>query len=171
MWSSNTHSTIYIYIVITIYSWRMCRMCRMCSKTWDAGYEELWVHWICHLFLIVGSFSNCAWYLRLFIMCYFPSGILFPRESRLYINRPLLTQTYARTNSYLYSFVPTPASHWNCLPSILHMHLLHVVFMNLNVVYVITCIGFILLYFINFCLGTWLISLSYFCTHASAKVS
>ena len=122
------------------------------------------------------SLSNHRLFLKLCMvfkiihnLCLFPSGVFSTRESRLYINRPLLTQPYARTNSYLYLFVPNHVSHWNCLPSAvltpcsfrefkcrLRHHL------------------YVLVSFRNTLISVWVhnwLAYAIFCTHASAKVS
>jgi len=49
-------------------------------------------------------------------LCYFPP-LFSVRETRSHINRPyLLKQPFARTNFYIYSFVPHSVSQWNGLP-------------------------------------------------------
>ncbi len=79
--------------------------CRMSSKTWDAGYGELLFLKMCTVFKIVRN------------LCYFPPDFFSTRESRTYTHRSyLLTQPFARTNSYFYSFVPNSVLQWNSLP-------------------------------------------------------
>ena len=89
--------------------------CRMCTKAWDAGYEELLET------LNLPSLSNRRLFLKLCTvfkiihnLCYFPP---LASETRSCSSRSLLlSQPFARTNSYLYSFVPNAVSHWNHLP-------------------------------------------------------
>ena len=92
--------------------------CRMCTKAWDTGYEELLET------LNLPSLSNHRLFLKLCTvfkiihnLCYFPPDVLLASETRSCSSRSLLlSQPFARTNSYLYSFVPNAVSHWNHLP-------------------------------------------------------
>ena len=95
----------------------------MISRRWNgATYEDLLAKAnlpalekrrlelkLCHLFKIVHN------------MIYFPSDAIAQRESPHYHFRSshdhYLSQPFARTNSYFYSFVPHTVSLWNSLPS------------------------------------------------------
>ena len=92
--------------------------CRMCTKTWNAGYEEL------QNTLQLPSLSNRRSFLKLCTifkvihgMCYFPPHVIFTRSTRTNFSRSfMLTQPFARTNSYFHSFVPDSVRQWNSLP-------------------------------------------------------
>jgi len=58
----------------------------------------------------------------------------------------MLTQPFARTNSYLYSFIPI-----QFLTGIVYLYLQldNVLFVNLYVIYTVICIGFVLLFCCN----------------------
>ena len=97
--------------------------CKMASHTWkDHSYEELLTLTdlstlerrrlelkLCHLFKIVHK------------LAYFPDDIIVHREVPLHDFRSYhnhyLSQPFARTNSYFYSFVPHTISLWNRLPA------------------------------------------------------
>ena len=50
-------------------------------------------------------------------MCYFPPHVIFTRSTRTNFSRSfMLTQPFARTNSYFHSFVPESVCQWNSLP-------------------------------------------------------
>ena len=91
---------------------------RMSTKAWNADYEVL-LHT-----LQLPSLSERRLFLKLCTvfkilheLCYFPPHIISVRETRSYCKRPLmLTQPFAKTNSYFYSFVPNSVLHWNSLP-------------------------------------------------------
>ena len=97
--------------------------CKMATHNWKANYQELQSLIdiptlerrrlelkLGHLFKIVHN------------LCFFPQGVFELREQTplLSITRSAhslsLVQPFARTNSYLYSFVPNTVSHWNSLP-------------------------------------------------------
>ena len=97
--------------------------CKMVSHNWKANYQELLSLVdiptlerrrlelkLGHLFKIIHN------------LCFFPQGVILPREQTPLIcstrsthSLPLI-QPFARTNSYLYSFVPHTVSYWNLLP-------------------------------------------------------
>ena len=82
----------------------------------------------------------------------------------------MLTQPFARTNSYLYSFIPNSISHWNCLPVPIVSQCCFREFKC----YLHTVQSFVLYSFycsVESLLGTQLLAYAIFCTHASAKVS
>ena len=58
----------------------------------------------------------CTMYKIIHGLTYFPS-VFVPRNTRTHIDSPLFIQPFARTNSYLYSFIPHSISLWNSLPS------------------------------------------------------
>ena len=97
--------------------------CKMATHNWKANYQELQSLIdiptlerrrlelkLGHLFKIVHN------------LCFSPQGVFELREQipLLSITRSAhslsLVQPFARTNSYLYSFVPNTVSHWNSLP-------------------------------------------------------
>ena len=91
---------------------------RVCTKLWQSDYSEL-------LELTgVPSLANrrlysclCCVYKIINNLCFFPSDILSPLDRRTCNTRAiLLHQPFARTNSYLHSFVPHSVSFWNSLP-------------------------------------------------------
>ena len=87
---------------------------RICAKQWDLGYEEL-----------LSNFSVCPLQTRrlehklanmfkiVHNLIYFPSDTL-PRHSRT--KSSVFHQPFARTNTFLHSFVPSVVSSWNSLP-------------------------------------------------------
>ena len=96
--------------------------CKMVTHNWKANYQELLSLVdiptlerrlelkLGHLFKIIHN------------LCFFPQGVILPREQTPLIcstrsthSLPLI-QPFARTNSYLYSFVPHTVSYWNSLP-------------------------------------------------------
>ena len=97
--------------------------CRMMSHRWSsATYEDLLTITnlptlerrrlelkLCHLFKIIHN------------LVYFPSNLIVYRERPHYHFRSshdhYLSQPFARTNSYFYSFVPHTISIWNRLPT------------------------------------------------------
>lgn len=97
--------------------------CKMASRRWNGNtYEELLTVTnlptlerrrlelkLRHLFKIIHN------------LVFFPSNIFVPRERSQYHLRSshdyCLTQPFARTNSYFYSFVPYTISIWNSLPA------------------------------------------------------
>ena len=97
--------------------------CRMMSHRWSgATYEDLLTITnlptlerrrlelrLCHLFKIIHN------------LVYFPSNVIVHRERPHYHFRSshdhYLSQPFARTNSYFYSFVPHTISIWNRLPT------------------------------------------------------
>ena len=97
--------------------------CKMISCRWSgASYEELLTITnlpalekrrlelkLCHLFKIVHN------------MIYFPNDAIVQRELPHYHFRSshdhYLSQPFARTNSYFYSFIPHTVSLWNSLPT------------------------------------------------------
>ena len=89
--------------------------CRMCTK---AGYEDL----LDTLQLL--SLSNRRLFLKLCTLfkivhglCYFPLHAISTRKARSNKSRTLmLTQPFARTNSYFHSFIINSVLHWNSLP-------------------------------------------------------
>jgi len=92
---------------------------RMCSKQWDLGYEEL-----LNLFNIP-SLDDRRKYLNLCTMykivhdhVYFLHGVFVPRVTTLRsASKLVLHQPFARTSSFLHSFVPHTCALWNNLPS------------------------------------------------------
>ena len=91
---------------------------RLCAKAWDRSYDELLET------LNLPTLSDRRLFLKLCTvfkvvhnLCYFPPDILSARETRTCSSRQLLlSQPFARTNSYLHSFVPSAVRHWNHLP-------------------------------------------------------
>ena len=50
-------------------------------------------------------------------MCYFPPHVIFTMSTRTNFSRSfMLTQPFARTNSYFHSFVPDSVRQWNSSP-------------------------------------------------------
>ena len=95
----------------------------MATHNWKANYQELQSLIdiptlerrrlelkLGHLFKIVHN------------LCFFPQGVFELREQTPLLSITWsahslsLVQPFARTNSYLYSFVPNTVSHWNSLP-------------------------------------------------------
>ena len=90
---------------------------RICSKQWDLGYEELLTNF--NMPTLADrrlQLKLCTMYKIIHGLTYFPS-VFVPRNTRTHIDSPLFIQPFARTNSYLYSFIPHSISLWNSLPS------------------------------------------------------
>ena len=93
---------------------------RMCSKQWNAGYTD-----ILSLFKIP-TLSDRREYLSLCTMfkitqdmMYFPTNVFVPKlpdNLRSSSNSFLFYQPFAKSNAFLYSFVPFSCSLWNKLP-------------------------------------------------------
>ena len=97
--------------------------CKMATHNWKANYQEL-QSLIDILTLERGRLDLKLGHLFKIVhnLCFFPQGVFELREQTplLSITRSAhslsLVHPFARTNSYLYSFVPNTVSHWNCLP-------------------------------------------------------
>ena len=92
---------------------------RMCSKRWDLGYEEL-----LNLFNIPNledrrKYLNlCTMYKIVHDHVYFPYGVFVPRATTLRsASKLVFHQPFARTSSFLHSFVPHTCALWNKLPA------------------------------------------------------
>ena len=86
---------------------------RVCLKSWDSDYNELLrVSNLPPLHKRRAQLSLCHLYKITHNLCYFPP-VFSARETRTHVNRPiLLTQPFARSNSYFCSFVPRVISLW-----------------------------------------------------------
>ena len=90
-------------------------------RAWDSNYLDLLSQFgiptlerrrmelsLCFLYRVVNS------------LCYFPEHLVRIRPSLPYntrsSNRPILVQPFARTNAYLFSYIPYSISVWNSLP-------------------------------------------------------
>ena len=91
---------------------------RLCVKQWDLDYTSLL--FICDLPTLAARrqyFSLCTMYKIVNNLMDFPSDVFIPRvTSRHSASNHLYLQTFSRTNSYLFSFVPNTCSDWNKLP-------------------------------------------------------
>ena len=93
--------------------------CKLASHRWNGNtFEELLVIAnlptlerrrlelkLCHLFKIIHN------------LVYFPNNVFVNRERSQRSTHHCLSQPFARTNSYFYSFVPHTISIWNRLPA------------------------------------------------------
>ena len=91
----------------------------MCSKQWSAGYAD-----VLSLFKIP-TLSDHRDYLSLCTMfkivqetMYFPKDIFVPKllDNLRSSSHTLFHQPFAKSNAFLYSFVPFSCSLWNKLP-------------------------------------------------------
>jgi len=89
---------------------------RICAKQWDLGYDELMIS------LKVPSLQNrrlyhklCTMYKIVHNLISFPLSVFVPHPNSHYANT--FIQPFARTNSFLHSYVPSTISTWNSLPS------------------------------------------------------
>ena len=90
----------------------------MVTKRWDTGYQELLdMAALPSLETRRLQSSLCMMYKIVDNLCYFPSNIITPRPnvSKRTDRQLLLHQPFARTNAYLYSFVPRTVNIWNSL--------------------------------------------------------
>ena len=92
---------------------------RMITKRWDSGYQEL-LDMVALPSLETRRLQSslCMLYKIVHNLCYFPSHIITPRPnvSQRTDKRLLLHQPFARTNTFMYSFVPHSVKVWNSLP-------------------------------------------------------
>ena len=92
---------------------------RMITKRWDCGYQEL-LDMVALPSLETRRLQSslCMLYKIVHNLCYFPSHIITPRSnvSQRTDRRLLLHQPFARTNTFMYSFVPRSVRVWNSLP-------------------------------------------------------
>ena len=90
---------------------------QVCLKSWDSEYNELLrVANLPPLHKRRAQLSLCHLYKIIHNQCYFPP-IFSAWETRMHFNRSfLLTQPFAWSNSYFYSFIPNVISLWNSLP-------------------------------------------------------
>ena len=96
---------------------------RMCSKQWSAGYTD-----VLSLFKIP-TLSDRREYLSLCTMfkitqemMYFPTNVFVPKlpdNLSSSSNSFLFYQPFAKSNAFLYSFVPFSCSLWNKLPHLI----------------------------------------------------
>ena len=92
---------------------------RMVTKRWDTGYQELLdMAALPSLETRRLQSSLCMMYKIVHNLCYFPSNIITPRPnvSKRTDRQLLLHQPFARTNAFMYSFVPRTVNIWNSLP-------------------------------------------------------
>jgi len=90
---------------------------RMCTKCWSTNYQELL------LATSMPTLQDRRSYLKLCSLhkiangfIYFPQGLIIHKQSRCGLNESMLSQPFARTNSSLYSFIPSSIRLWNNLP-------------------------------------------------------
>ncbi len=90
----------------------------MCTKTWDSSYNELLDR--LHLPTLAQRrlhLSLCFMYRIIHRLLYFHPNIIVPSSTSSHYTRSYsLYQPFARTDSYLHSFLPNTVSQWNTLP-------------------------------------------------------
>ena len=91
---------------------------KMITMQWDLGYQDLRILDISSLQSRRVQSSLCTLFKIVHGLCYCPPNFVTPRHN--YSERTnrqlLLQQPYARTNNYLFSFVPHTVQAWNKLP-------------------------------------------------------
>ena len=92
--------------------------CNMCTKIWDSSNNELLDR--LHLPTLAQRrlyLSLCFMYRIIHGLMYFPTNIIVPSSTSSHYTRSYsLYQPFARTDSYLHSFLPNTLSQWNILP-------------------------------------------------------
>ncbi len=96
---------------------------KMCTKTWDSSYNDELLDRL-HLPTLAQRrlhLSLCVMYRIIHVLLYFPpNNIIVPSStSSHYIRSYSLYQPFARTDSYLHSFLPNTVSQWNTFPEML----------------------------------------------------
>ncbi len=91
---------------------------KMCTKPWDFSYNELLDR--LHLPTLAQRrlhLSLCFLYRIIHGLLYFPPNVFVPSSTSSHYTRPYsLYQPFARTDSYLHSFLPNTVPQWNTLP-------------------------------------------------------
>ena len=81
---------------------------RLCTKQWNLDYESLLM--ICNILTLTARrkfFCLCTMFKIIYKLIYFPHNIFEPRVTTLHpASDLLLSQPFAHTNSFVFSFVP-----------------------------------------------------------------